>query len=188
MGKTSSDVAKDIIIEQSLFDYLKTSFDYLLLDQSRSTAEELSEVFKDMNGWKNEFFVLEKHNLLEALLFIPGWFDIRIKFLDYYNQFLDEQWHHHHEAIVTLLSSIKSNTSIKYIDIAIHSHFKYLHLDDLTYASFIRKCMWTLADINSPESIEFLHKYINDDNEVIRKYADEQIRWLNGEKGMRYMS
>ena len=48
--------------------------------------------------------------------------------------------------------------------------------------------MWALADINSPESIELLHKYINDDNEVIRKYADEQIRWLNGEKGMRYMS
>ncbi len=122
LGKISSDVAKGIIIEQSLFDYLKTSFDYLLLDHSRSTAEELSEVFKDMNGWKNEFFVLEKHNLLEALLFIPEWFNIRVKFLDYYNQFLDEQWHHHHEAIVTLLSSIKSNTSIKYIDIAIHSH------------------------------------------------------------------
>ncbi|MDX2278546.1 MAG: hypothetical protein NW218_03125 [Saprospiraceae bacterium] len=47
--------------------------------------------------------------------------------------------------------------------------------------------MWALADINTPESIEILQAYKNDESEIKRACANEQLRWLNGEPGMRCM-
>ncbi len=187
LGDTSIENAKNKIIEESLIFLLDNTFEELLNDNSVSTPEELSEIFKDMNGWINEDFVLSKHNLLEALIFIPTWFKVRDKYVYYYNKFLIEKWHQNHEHLLSALSSIKDETSIPYIDRAINTDYKYLLLEDLNYASFIRKCMWALADINTSESIEMLQAYRNDVSEIKRKYADEQIRWLNGEKGMRSM-
>jgi len=66
-------------------------------------------------------------------------------------------------------------------------NFNYLEQHDTDYPSFIRKCMWVLAEINTEESIALLKSYLENENPVIKQYADEQLRWLNGEKGMRYM-
>jgi hypothetical protein len=187
LGKSTWESAKSEIVQQALHFFLKNTFEELLHDNTKSTLEELSEIFKDMGGWIDEDFVLQKRNTLEALLFIPSWFNLQPEFVNYYNQFLIEKWHHNHEDILTILASIKSKTSVPYIDAAIKSEFKYLNLSDTNHASFIRKCMWALADINTKESIELLKNYLKSENPVIRQYADEQTRWLNGEKGMRYM-
>lgn len=187
LGKISIDEAKEEITSLLVHRFLKDKFDELLKDISKSSPAELSEVFKDMNGWVDEDFVERKHNDLEALIYVPSWFNIQIEFIDYFNKFLIERWHHNHEHLLSVLSSIKSNSSPEFIDVAINLEFKYMQLDELTYEGYIRKCMWTLADINSPESIKILHKYSTDPSEIKRKYADEQIRWLEGDKTMRYM-
>lgn len=187
LGKSSLESAKSEIIQLALQSFFNKISEELLHDKSKSTIEELSEIFKDMGGWIDEDFVLKKRNTLEALLYIPSWFNLQSDFVKYYNLFLIEKWHHNHEDIIAILTSIKSETSIPYINAAIKMHFKYLDLSDTNYASFIRKCMWALADINTEESIELLKIYLESENPVIKQYADEQLRWLSGEKGMRHM-
>lgn len=187
LGKTSLESAKQKIIEESLELLFYNAFENLANEKSTSTPEALSEIFKDMNGWIDEDFVYEKHHTLEALVFIPAWFKHQDRYVRYYNKFLIEKWHHNHEHLLAVLSSLKSETSVPFINIAINTNYKYLILEDSTYASFIRKCMWALADINTPESIEILQAYKNDESEVKRACADEQLRWLNGEPGMRVM-
>ncbi|HLP94657.1 MAG TPA: hypothetical protein VK168_11510 [Saprospiraceae bacterium] len=187
LGKSSFEIAKSEIIQLALQQFFNKIFEELLHDQSKSTTEELSEIFKDMGGWIDEDFVLKKSNTLEALLFVPSWFNLQSDFVNYYNLLLIEKWHHNHEDIISIITSIKSETSIPYINAVISLQFKYLYLSDTSYASFIRKCMWALADINTEESIALLKKYLESENPVIKRYADEQLRWLDGEKGMRYM-
>lgn len=187
LGKFSLEDAKNEISQIAIKQFINNLFEELLHDNSKSTPQELSEIFKDMNGWIDEDYVQKKNNVLEALLYIPSWFNIQSDFINYYNLFLVEKWHHRHEDILAILICYKSETSVPYIDAVINSQFKYLELSDTNYASFIRKCMWALADINTKESNELLKSYLGNENPVIRQYADEQLRWLNGEKGMRYM-
>lgn len=169
-------------------------YDNLFGRISYDVAKEKVSIICISNCLENEFnqlFIEQPENVTEIigiLLIIPSWYDLQRSFLIYYHRLLIEPWHEAHEWLIDIIMEFKSTESIEYIKTAIKLDFDYLHLNDTEYASFIRKCMWALADINNPESIELLHKYLNDDNEVIRKYADEQIRWLNGEKGMRYMS
>lgn len=123
------------------------------------------------------------------LIMLPEWLGLQYEFLTTFNRLLIQSWHTCHEILISEIASLKSSDSVAYIDKAIQLELDYLVQDesDTEYVSFIRKCMITLADINTSESIELINKYKNDKNEVVRRCADEQIRWLNGEKGMRYM-
>ena len=184
LGKVTFEEAKAKLIQYAVYNLFTHEFDKLL---NEGPAVERA-VDNDTSNWNDELFTEDKHQVVEALIILPSWFNIKKDFIEYYNRLLLSPWHHEHESLIELIKNTRSVSSTPYIEKAIQNNYKYLHFNDTNYASFIRKCMWALADINSPESIDLLHKYINDDNEVIRKYADEQIRWLNGEKGMRYMS
>lgn len=129
----------------------------------------------------------DANTIIGMLITLPSWFGIKEKFLDEYHALLVQDWHTAHEWLIDCIMRYKSPSSIKYIIEAIYKDFYHFSLSDTNYASFIRKCMWALADINTPESIEILQAYRNDESEIKRKCADEQLRWLNGEPGMRVM-
>lgn len=183
LGKTTYEDAKERLIIQAVTAYLTKEFDALLSDtpNNDTTPIELRD------EWFDPDFDKEKNELVESLLIVPTWFGLGNLFTDYYNRILIAPWHHHHESVIDAIIHHKSETSILFIEKAISLDFIYLHYNDTNYTSFIRKCMWALADINTSESIALLSRYKNDENEVIRRYADEQVRWLDGEKGMRYM-
>jgi hypothetical protein len=183
LGKSTFEEAKVKLTEYAVKGLFSQEFDRLL---SEPIIIE-PEIGANISEWHDEFFIKEKNEIVEALIILPSWFGIKKDFIEYYNQLLIVNWHHEHESLIETIKNTKSNTSTTYIKKAILNNYKYLHFNDTNYASFIRKCMWALADINTEESNELLKSYLENENPVIRQYADEQIRWLNGDKNTRYM-
>jgi hypothetical protein len=183
LGKITYEDAKERLIIQAVIAYLTSEFDSLFLDAPNevNTPNELRDEWFDKN------FNKDKNELVESLLIVPTWFGLGKLFTDFYNRILIEPWHHNHESVIDIIIQHKPESSVLFIEKAISLDLIYLHFNDTNYSSFVRKCMWALADINTPESIALLNRYRNDENEVVRQYADEQVRWLKGEKGMRYM-
>jgi len=164
--------------------YLKNEISF---DEARTS---ISQVFAE-KYIKDEFeklFLNHDFTFIEVLFKLASWFEVGEVFLPYYNRLLVESWHFSHEWVIEKIQSYKSPSSIDFIAKALNSmNFNYLEQHDTDYPSFIRKCMWVLAEINTEESIALLKSYLENENPVIKQYADEQLRWLNGEKGMRYM-
>ena len=174
----------DNVILTKYSQYIKNEISF---DEARSS---ISQVFAE-KYIKDAFEKLcSNHDFtfIEVLFNLASWFEVGEVFLPYYNRLLVESWHFSHEWVLDNIQSYKSPSSIDYIAKAIDSlNVNYLEQHDTDYPSFIRKCMWTLADINTTESIELLRSYLGSENPVISQYANEQLRWLNGEKEMRYM-
>lgn len=163
LGKIEYEPARKEVIEICVYEYLIKEFHVLNNDKPDDSTE-----------------------IIEMLIILPTWFGIQEKFIFEYNRLLIQNWHTAHEWLIDCIMKYKDPASIRFICEALQLNFTYFPADT-EYASFIRKCMWTLADINTPESIELLQGFRLDKNAVISKFADEQIRWLNGDKGMRYM-
>jgi len=134
-----------------------------------------------------ELFLNKNSEIIEPLIFLPQWFNIQDDFIVYYNKLLIESWHFNHEFLIDRVALFKSNTSTPYIEKAVSINFEYMTLDETNHASFIRKCMYALGDINSPESVEALTKFCKNDNPFIHNFAEEQLKWLDGDQEMRYM-
>ena len=183
LGKSTFEGAKVKLTEYAVNSLFSQEFDRLL---SESIIIE-PEIGHKISEWHDEFFIKEKNEIVEALIILPSWFGIKNDFIEYYNKLLIVNWHHEHESLIETIKNTKSNSSTTYIEKAILNNYKYLHFNDTNYASFIRKCMWALADINTEESVGLLKSYLENENPVIRQYAEEQIMWLNGDKNTRYM-
>lgn len=94
--------------------------------------------------------------------------------------FLTKNWHKEHEEIARILQfRVKVPESINDLSVAMELKFSYLvERDD--YESFVNKCMYAIADLNSRESMMKLEELAGSKNDVIRKSAQWQLDSLNG--------
>jgi hypothetical protein len=141
--------------------------------------------------FQNEFkriIAYKAHEDIDMLIELVGWFGMEELYLDDFHQLLLEGWHTRHERLIEIFQHFKSPATIPFIAKILESEtLDYLLKWETDYASLVRKCMWTLADINTDESKSLLSRYLLSENKVIKQFAEEQLRWLQGEKGMRYM-
>lgn len=169
------DIFNQYLKKELTFDNAKSKIQKILI--KTGIEMELEHVLK-----------YQDNNSMDIALSIIDWFEDSEDYLPLLHRLLVEKWHYRHEMVLNSIRYYKSPSSIEFIAKAVNlSEIDYLVNHDTDYASFIRKCMWAIADIKTDESIDLLKSYLGDVNPVISQYADEQLRWLNGEKGMRYM-
>ena len=152
------------------------------------------EILKEY--FQREFEELLKNQneeLVEPLVFLPRIFGLERMFISYYNRLLVESWHFEHEQLIDFIKVFKDDSSIPFIEQAIKSNFEYMDCDindceGTTFFSFIRKCMWGLAEINTQEALDLLRVFSDSENPVIRQNAKNQLKWaLEGDENMRLM-
>lgn len=133
-------------------------------------------------------FAHKDQEVLDVLFDLVSWCRMEELFLPRFHQMILETWHCRHEQILDIIKHTKHPSSISYIAEAIVlQDIDYLTKHDTDYPAFVRQCMWALADIHTDESISLLKEYRKSENAIIFQFADEQLRWLDGEKEMRVM-
>ena len=156
-------------------------------DEAKSSVVQIMAEYYIKNEFEKVLACKAKEDL-NVLFQLISWFNLEEKYLPDYHKLLLESWHFRHEWLIDVIMNHKNPLSIPYIVKALElNDINYIINHDTDYPSFVRKCMWALANIDTTESRNQLSTYLLSDNKVILKFADEQLRWLKGEKGMRYM-
>ena len=95
------------------------------------------------------------------------------KFVDILCKLTKEEWHGKHEDIVFYLQQMELPSTIDCIyELAISNFEKYRWDDNF---ALVRKCCFTLGDINTPKAKEKLELLLQSDEEMIREHAMEQL-------------
>lgn len=166
--------------------YLKYLTNEISFDEVKNN---LAQFFTELYIHQEFDRMIVTHNseFLDIFIELTNWFKRDKVFLSYFHELLTQSWHCRHEIIIDSIRSYKSASSVKFITKALEMKVDYLVESETDYNSFVRKCMWTLAEIKSTQSIDQLNKYSSSDNKVLALNAHEQIRWLSGEKDVRFM-
>ena len=95
------------------------------------------------------------------------------KYVTILNALLNCEWHYQHENIVMILQKLKSPSSVSYIYKEVITDREYLDYNN--NESKIVKCLWALSKIGTEQALQKLYILVNDENQVIRHHAIEQL-------------
>jgi hypothetical protein len=100
-------------------------------------------------------------------------------FTDLLNELLLNPNHNQHQVIAKNLQSIKSPSTIPFVERVLATHFDYLAYTCSESGAIAKWFSWLLYEIGTPEAIAVLKRYATDPDEGIQKemlYRLERVR------------
>lgn len=149
--------------------------------QRRSFESFIEEFPMEINGEyiikKLEEVVSEKDKiLLELLISLCYNAGFVMESCLLFCEILKGNWHQQHEEIARIFQfKLKCDCSVESLVEAMNQKYEYLQTSG-DYESFVRKCMYAIADLKTPHSLNILNKLSFSKNLVIREFAMYQVK------------
>lgn len=128
---------------------------------------ELIERLSDVSNTRDEVF-------LNLLLMISDADGLDDQYTKIFCQLLNEKWHRQHEEIIVLLEQMKDESSVQTV------YQTALDIPDWDDArGLAKKCIYTLAAINTESAKTYLEKLTMHDDLIIADFAKGKLaRWV----------
>lgn len=127
----------------------------------------------------NKIWTSKDAEAFESFINICAIYNLNEKFINDLIPFLLESWHKQHESLSAIIQEYRVTEIITLIDQIVDKPIDYLNESETDWYGYIRRLFFALGDINSIESIAKLVNFTSNKDEMIAKWANEQLNRIN---------
>ncbi len=140
-----------------LIDYLRCNIsdERLLADYSVDIRSDKQHVIAELEE-SIETNDTDRLDLALTLLDLSG---LSLQFIDVLNKLLISPWHYRHQEITRHIQTLKSPSSIVFIEKVLESDFMFLEYTASESGAIAKWFSWALSGIGTKEAIDVMKKY-----------------------------
>ena len=145
---------------------------------SKQEFDRKIQVFMISYFIENEIPIIlrdKKDENFETMINIITIYNLTDKYLNFIVEGLLYDWHRQHETLAAIIQEHKAKGLIFVVDQVVNNPLRYLTDSETDWYGFIRRLFFALGDINSLDSKVKLVNFAHHKDEMIAKWAKEQL-------------